>query len=98
MSEPAVRRRTGGRSARVRQAVLKRRSTRWPSTAPTRLSVSEIARQAEVHETSIYRRWPTEEHLLLDALLDYSEASSPSPTPGRCATTWSRSRPRSGLP
>jgi len=46
------------------------------------VSISEIARQAEVHETSIYRRWPTKEHLLLDALLDYSEANLPIPNTG----------------
>jgi AcrR family transcriptional regulator len=45
-------------------------------------SISEIARQAGVHETSIYRRWPTKEHLLLDALLDYSEATLPIPDTG----------------
>jgi AcrR family transcriptional regulator len=46
------------------------------------VSISEIARQAEVHETSIYRRWPTKDHLLLDALLDYSEATLPVPDTG----------------
>jgi AcrR family transcriptional regulator len=46
------------------------------------VSISEIARQADVHETSIYRRWPTKEHLVLDALLDYSEANLPIPDTG----------------
>jgi len=46
------------------------------------VSISEIARQADVHETSIYRRWPTKEHLVLDALLDYSEAKLPIPDTG----------------
>lgn len=46
------------------------------------VSISELARRAGVHETSIYRRWPTKEHLVLDALLDYSEAKLPIPDTG----------------
>jgi AcrR family transcriptional regulator len=82
MSEPAVRRRTGGRSARVREAVLKAAVHAVAERGADALSISEIARQAEVHETSIYRRWPTKEHLVLDALLDYSEAKLPIPDTG----------------
>jgi AcrR family transcriptional regulator len=82
MSEPAVRRRTGGRSARVREAVLKAALHAVAERGADALSISEIARQAEVHETSIYRRWPTKEHLVLDALLDYSEAKLPIPDTG----------------
>jgi AcrR family transcriptional regulator len=82
MSEPVVRRRTGGRSARVREAVLKATLHAVAEHGAGAVSISEIARQAEVHETSIYRRWPTKEHLLLDALLDYSEAKLPIPNTG----------------
>jgi AcrR family transcriptional regulator len=82
MSEPAVRRRTGGRSARVREAVLKATLHAVAEHGADAVSISEIAREAEVHETSIYRRWPTKEHLLLDALLDYSEAKLPIPNTG----------------
>ena len=46
------------------------------------VSISEVARHAAVHETSIYRRWPTKDHLLLDALLDYSETTLPIPDTG----------------
>ena len=82
MSEPAVRRRTGGRSARVREAVLKATLHAVAEYGADAVSISEIARQADVHETSIYRRWPTKEHLVLDALLDYSEAKLPIPNTG----------------
>src|ERR1700722_6153638 len=82
MSEPAVRRRTGGRSARVREGALKATLHAVAEHGADAVSISEIARQAEVHETSIYRRWPTKEHLLLDALLDYSEAKLPIPDTG----------------
>jgi AcrR family transcriptional regulator len=77
-----VRRRTGGRSARVREAVLKATLQAVAEHGADSVSISEIARQAEVHETSIYRRWPTKEHLVLDALLDYSEAKLPIPDAG----------------
>ena len=82
MTETAVRRRTGGRSARVRAAVLKAALQAVAEHGADAVSISEIARRAEVHETSIYRRWPTKEHLLLDALLDYSEATLPIPNTG----------------
>jgi AcrR family transcriptional regulator len=82
MSEAVVRRRTGGRSARVREAVLKATLQAVAAGGADTVSISEIARRAEVHETSIYRRWPTREHLVLDALLDYSEATLPIPNTG----------------
>ena len=82
MSGTVVRRRTGGRSARVREAVLKATLHAVAEQGADAVSISEIARQADVHETSIYRRWQTKEHLLLDALLDYSEAKLPIPNTG----------------
>jgi AcrR family transcriptional regulator len=82
MGETAVRRRTGGRSARVRAAVLKATLQTVAEHGADAVSISEIARQADVHETSIYRRWPTKERLVLDALLDYSEAKLPIPNTG----------------
>lgn len=82
VSEPVVQRRTGGRSARVREAVLKAALDTVAEHGADTVSISEIARQADVHETSIYRRWPTKEHLVLDALLDYSEANLPIPDTG----------------
>ena len=83
MGEVAVqRRRTGGRSARVREAVLKATLRVVAEQGAEAASIGEIARQARVHETSIYRRWRTKEHLILDALLDYSEEQLPIPDTG----------------
>jgi len=82
MSGPGVRRRTGGRSARVREAVLKATLNAVAEHGADAVSISEIARHAGVHETSIYRRWSTREHLVLDALLDYSQAKLPIPNTG----------------
>lgn len=82
MDEASIRRRTGGRSARVREAVLKATLQAVVEHGADAVSISEIARQAAVHDTSIYRRWPTKDHLLLDALLDYSESTLPIPDTG----------------
>lgn len=45
-------------------------------------SVAAIADRAEVHETSIYRRWGTREHLLTEALLRSSADQIPTPDTG----------------
>jgi AcrR family transcriptional regulator len=82
MDEPVVRRRPGGRSARVREAVLKATLEMVAARGADAVVISELARRADVHETSIYRRWPTKEHLVLDALLDFSETKLPIPDTG----------------
>jgi AcrR family transcriptional regulator len=81
-SQTAGRRRTGGRSARVRQAVLQATVQTVAERGADAVNIAEIARQAGVHDTSIYRRWPTKEHLIFDSLLDYSVAQLPIPDTG----------------
>ncbi|GAA4860151.1 TetR/AcrR family transcriptional regulator [Actinomycetospora straminea] len=73
MSTPEVRRRPGGRSARVRAAVLDATLELLLAHGLEGLKVAEVADRAGVHETSIYRRWGNRENLLIDALLDASE-------------------------
>jgi AcrR family transcriptional regulator len=73
VSDPEVRRRPGGRSARVRAAVLEATLELLQARGLDNLKVSEIAVRAEVAETSIYRRWGTRENLLIEALLDATE-------------------------
>ncbi len=46
------------------------------------VNIGEIARQAGVHDSSIYRRWPTKEHLVFDALVDYNRELLPIPDTG----------------
>ena len=46
------------------------------------VKIGEIARQAGVHDTSIYRRWPTKEHLVFDALVDFNRGRLPIPDTG----------------
>lgn len=73
MSDPGVRRRPGGRSARVRAAVLDATLELLLARGVGGLKVSAVAERAGVHETSIYRRWGTRENLLIDALLSATE-------------------------
>ncbi|MET8828061.1 TetR/AcrR family transcriptional regulator [Streptomyces sp. NPDC004610] len=82
MSEEQVRRRTGGRSARVRRAVLDATLEAVAEHGPDAVGIPEIARRAGVHETSVYRRWGTREHLVVDALLAYSEEQLHIPDTG----------------
>ena len=80
--ENPVRRRTGGRSARVRAAVLEAVIAALAETELEDVTMAEIARRAGVHQSSIQRRWGTVNSVLLDALLDYSEDLIPVPDTG----------------
>ncbi|MFD6199428.1 TetR/AcrR family transcriptional regulator [Mycobacteriaceae bacterium NPDC060252] len=81
-----VRRRTGGRSARVRSAVLQATQEALADYGAAGVTISEIARQAGVHASSILRRWGSIENLILDALLDYSQSERPAPDTGTLRT------------
>jgi AcrR family transcriptional regulator len=73
MGDAEVKRRPGGRSARVRAAVLEATFALLSTRGLEGLRIAEVAERAEVHETSIYRRWGSRENLLLDALIEVSE-------------------------
>jgi AcrR family transcriptional regulator len=49
---------------------------------PGGVTISEIARRAGVHATSIQRRWGSRENVMLDALLTYSKEKLPIPDTG----------------
>jgi AcrR family transcriptional regulator len=82
MLDAAVRRRPGGRSARVRESVLAATLTVLGDRGLDKLTVAEVAQRAGVHETSVRRRWGTRENLVCDALLSHSEQSLPIPDTG----------------
>jgi AcrR family transcriptional regulator len=65
--------RTGGRSARVREAVLSAVLHELDVNGYAALSVEGVAARAGVNKTTIYRRWPTLDDLLVDALMTWSE-------------------------
>lgn len=81
-SPPARARRTGGRSARVREAVLRATLDALLAGGADDLSIREVAQRAGVHETSVYRRWGTRANLILDAALSEVEAAVPVPDTG----------------
>jgi len=77
-----VRRRTGGRSARVREAVLRATLDALAEVGLDGLNFSEIGRRAGVHATSVQRRWGSRENVLLDALLSYAGQNIEVPDTG----------------
>ncbi|MDT5255712.1 MAG: hypothetical protein QOD10_792 [Mycobacterium sp.] len=78
----AVQRRPGGRSARVRAAVLQAALEAMAEHGPAGVTISEIARRAGVHATSVQRRWGTAENVTLDAMLTRSQEQLPVPDTG----------------
>ncbi|KPI15534.1 regulatory protein TetR [Actinobacteria bacterium OV450] len=67
--EPAVkRRRTGGRSARVRTQVLEAAGVLLLDVGYDALTVDAVAERAGVHRTTVYRRWGDVGRLLADVL------------------------------
>jgi AcrR family transcriptional regulator len=82
MAQQEVRRRPGGRSAVIRDAVLSATLQSVAERGVDKISVGEIARAAGVHETTVYRRWGTAERLVIDAFLAYSHAQISVPNTG----------------
>lgn len=78
----AVRRRTGGRSARVREAVLRSTLEALAELGLEGLNFTEIGRRAGVHATSVQRRWGSRENVLLEALLTYAGENIEVPDTG----------------
>lgn len=78
--------RTGGRSARVRQAILDAAFAELTSAGYAALSVEAVAARAGVNKTTIYRRWATLDDLLVDALTTWSAEALPVPDTGDVET------------
>ncbi|WP_051796549.1 TetR/AcrR family transcriptional regulator [Streptomyces sp. NRRL S-87] len=69
--------RPGGRTARVRAAVLAAAGDMLAEQGVHGLDLAEVARRAEVGKTTVYRRWGTVAGLVADVLTDMSEQSLP---------------------
>jgi AcrR family transcriptional regulator len=80
--EATVRRRTGGRSARVREAVLRATLEILREQGLEGLNFSEIGRRAGVHGTSVQRRWGSRENVLFEAVLTYVNQTIAAPNTG----------------
>ncbi|KJY37972.1 TetR family transcriptional regulator [Streptomyces sp. NRRL S-444] len=69
--------RPGGRTARVRTAVLGAAEDVLAERGFAHLDLTDIARRAEVGKTTVYRRWGTVSGLVTDLLLDMAQQSVP---------------------
>ncbi|NDZ63855.1 TetR/AcrR family transcriptional regulator [Streptomyces cyaneofuscatus] len=67
--------RPGGRTARVREAVLRAAGDALARDGFDRLDLAEVARSAGVGKTTVYRRWSTPAGLVADLLTDMAEQS-----------------------
>src|ERR1700744_6219694 len=75
MADPI--RRTGGRSARVRRAVLEAATEILLEGGLDAATVNAVAERSGVHHPSIYRRWGDQASLVCDALLDAVDTAVP---------------------
>ena len=69
-----IKRRTGGRSARIKNSVLEQALLELIESGYLGFSIAVVAKQAQVHETTIYRRWSTKEELIIDAIRYFGNA------------------------
>lgn len=60
--------RTGGRSARVEEAVLAAAADEFTRQGFASFSIERVARAADVSRSTVYRRWPTKVELIRDVL------------------------------
>ena len=74
--------RPGGRSARVKAAVLQAALEELADRGYAALGFEGIARRSGVNRTTLYRRWGTLENLLLDAVLERGLERVPIPDTG----------------
>ncbi|MBR1146647.1 TetR/AcrR family transcriptional regulator [Bradyrhizobium sp. AUGA SZCCT0431] len=74
--------RLGGRSARVRDSVLKSAFEVLTENGFENFTIGEVSARANVHETSIYRRWGSRQSLALEASLHFAEDAISAPDTG----------------
>ncbi|MEV7941668.1 MULTISPECIES: TetR/AcrR family transcriptional regulator [unclassified Kitasatospora] len=78
-------RRPGGRTARVRTAVLRAAEDALVERGFSGLDLGDVAQRAEVGRTTVYRRWGTTSALVADLLADMAEQSLPRTRSGSLA-------------
>jgi len=76
------RRRTGGRSARVREAIAGATVELLLEQGRAGVTIPAVAARAGVAASSVYRRFGDLDKLLVDVLLDQAEAALPIPDTG----------------
>lgn len=83
---PQARKRTGGRSARVRAAVLTATLDQVIEHGIEGLTIGDVAARAGVAETTIYRRWGTRTALIAEAVTELAAVDNPTPDTGALRT------------
>ncbi|SDK90331.1 transcriptional regulator, TetR family [Glycomyces sambucus] len=78
--------RPGGRTARVREAVLRAAGDALVDKGIGGVDLAEVARRAEVGKTTVYRRWGTVPGLVADMLAEMAESSLPRARTGALDT------------
>ncbi|MFJ4713092.1 TetR/AcrR family transcriptional regulator [Streptomyces sp. NPDC088785] len=74
--------RPGGRTARVRAAVLAAAGDVLAEQGFAGLDLADVARRAEVGKTTVYRRWSSPTGLVTDLLAEMAEESLPRTATG----------------
>lgn len=82
VTPPVPRKRTGGRSARVREAVLTATLDQVVEHGIEGLTIGDVAARAGVAETTIYRRWGTRTALIAEAVTEMAAVGNPAPDTG----------------
>ncbi|MFD8104643.1 TetR/AcrR family transcriptional regulator [Nocardia fluminea] len=80
------RKRTGGRSARVREAVLTATVEQVTEHGIEGLTIGDVAARAGVAETTIYRRWGNRMALIAEAITELAAVENPAPDTGALRT------------
>jgi AcrR family transcriptional regulator len=75
-----------GRGPKVRRAVFAATLAELSEAGYAALTVEAVARRAGVHKTTVYRRWPDREALVIDALTSHVAAEVPLPDTGSVDT------------
>src|SRR5262249_48520076 len=77
--------RPGGRTARIRAAVLAAAFDELVEVGYGRLSMESVAQRAEVHKTTVYRNWGSREALIAAAVREQTARDVPMPDTGSLA-------------
>jgi AcrR family transcriptional regulator len=74
--------RPGGRSARIRAAVIAATLAELTDRGYSGVSLDGVAARSDVHKTTVYRRWRTKEAVVLDAMLEQASQTVAVPDTG----------------
>jgi len=85
MADKETARRPGGRSARIRASVHRAVADLVTLRGYGNFTIGDVAAQAGVADSSIYRRWGTLESLTMDVAITWLTTNSPIPDTGTLA-------------